>query len=132
MFQRWIGLIVWLAPSVAFAAEPIADISYGWVLVKTIFVLVAVCALAYAGLKWGSKFVVNRTNQDRFKVLARLPVEPRRNIVVVQIADTYLVLGSSENGFSTLATLDKDQALSLVDVPTTAAKTFADVLEEST
>lgn len=81
--------------------------SYGWLLVKTGFVLVGICFTAYIGLKYLSK--VNVGTQGPMKILGRLPIEGRRSVVVIDIAGKTLVVGNSEAGMHTLGELDASQ-----------------------
>ena len=41
------------------------------------------------------------------EVVSRLPVEPRRSILVVRIGERHMVVGSSEAGFTKLGELDE-------------------------
>ena len=67
-------------------------------LLRMVFVLGAVCTLAYVLLKWGLKrFVVSGTSGGAMEVVARLAVEPRRTILVVRIGETEM-RGDLEEG----------------------------------
>ena len=58
-----------------------------------------------------------RTPPSALRVLLRLPLEPRRSLLVVDVAGRTLLLSSSEAGVSMLVELDPAQAAALVAVP---------------
>ena len=90
-----------------FAETGIETPRYGWLLVKTGFVLVGICFTAYVGLKYLSK--VNIGSKGPMKILGRLPIEGRRSVVVIDVAGKTLIVGSSEAGMHTLGELDSTQ-----------------------
>lgn len=96
------------------AAEPGAvevPGNYGWVLFRMVMMLGIVCVLAYASLRWGLKKWVMPTSQDGpMEVLARLPIEPRRSLVLVRVGTRVLVVGNSESGMAPLANLSLEEA----------------------
>lgn len=96
------------------AAEPGAiDVpgSYGWVLFRMVIMLGIVCVLAYASLRWGlKKWVMPSAKEGPMEVLARLPLEPRRSLVLVRVGTRVLVVGNSETGMAPLANLSLEEA----------------------
>jgi flagellar biogenesis protein FliO len=58
------------------------------------------------------------------RVVARLPLEPRRGLIVVELAGRTLVLGSSDAGLSLVTELDSAQAACLVPAPTGAPRAW--------
>lgn len=91
----------------AFAETPIETPGYGWLLFKTIFVLIGICLLAFIGLRYLSKVNIGRPGP--MKILGRLPIEGRRSIVVVDVAGKTLIIGSSEAGMQTLGDLNTEE-----------------------
>lgn len=68
-----------------------------------------VCLLAYAALRWLSKRGQVQ-GQRGFRVLARCAVEPKRSLVVVDVAGRVFLLSSAEGGLSLVAELDAKDA----------------------
>jgi flagellar protein FliO/FliZ len=95
-----------------------------------VLVLLAVCALAYALLRWGlRRFQATSTSRAHgMRVLARLSLEPRRSVYVVEIAGRYFVLGTAEGGLSTLAELDAETAARIERAPAAQRSTFREIL----
>ncbi len=81
---------------------------YGWMMVRTLFVLGAVCALAYGLLRWGlRRFVpVGARGAGRMEVVDRLGVAPKQSILVVRVGSRHLLIGSSEAGLQNLGEID--------------------------
>lgn len=89
---------------------------YGAMLFKMVLALAITCILAFVILKWGMRKLVNHTGQDaQMRVLARLPIEPRRSVIVVKVSGRTLVLGSSESGVELLTELHGADAASFVE-----------------
>jgi flagellar biosynthetic protein FliO len=127
---RSFALLLFLWPRVALATDggPAPD-GYGLLLVKMVLILAGVCLLAWVSLRWGLKrwIAPDRGANGAMEVLGRLPLEPRRSLLVVRVATRHLVLSSSENGVATLAELtDDDVAAFAREAPT--PRSFADVL----
>lgn len=118
------------APLAAIAADPKmppAPAGHGAALVRMIVSLALVCGLAWVGLKWASKRLAAPagTSADRMRVLARLPIEPRKSVVVVRVGERTLVLGSSDAGLETLAELTPREADALISTPADASDVTA-------
>lgn len=81
---------------------------FGWMFVRMLVVLAAVCGLAFVVLKWGlRRFVPLDSEQSgRLEVIERLAVGPKRSILVVRAGQDFLLVGSSESGFEMLGQLD--------------------------
>jgi flagellar biogenesis protein FliO len=106
-----------LLPSLAYAeaatrALPDAPAGHGAALLRMILSLTIVCAIAYAALHYLAKRVSSPTGRgaDSLRVLARLPIEPRRSIFIVRVGARTLVVGSSEAGLETLSELTPAEA----------------------
>jgi len=110
-----LGAIIVLSwPCAAFAGQPTPPGGHAWVLLKMVFVLAGVCLLAFASLKWGLKrFVAPDGARSGMRVVTRLPIEPRRSILVVRVGPRHLVLGSSEAGIQPLGELSAEEAEAL-------------------
>ncbi len=83
---------------------------FGWMLLRMTLILAAVCALAYAFLRWGVKRLVpfDPDKSGHLQMMERLPVGPKRAILVVRAGGEYILVGSSEAGFERLARLNPD------------------------
>jgi flagellar biosynthetic protein FliO len=81
---------------------------YGWILLRMIAVLGAVCALAYVSLRWGLKRYTNLQPgaKGQMEVVDRLGIGPRRSVMVIRTGGQYWLLGSSEVGLSMLGELE--------------------------
>jgi len=78
--------------------------------------------ISLAGVLAVAAFVLRRSSsgQRGMRVVARLALEPRRSIHVVEIAGRVLVLSSSENGVAMLTELDATAAAQLEVEPARA------------
>ena len=85
--------------------------SYGGILLRMILGLGAVCAIAFIALKWGlQRALMGKRGDHPIRVLARLPVEPRRSMMIIQVASRTLVIGASEAGMELVAELHGEDA----------------------
>ncbi|MFU8805783.1 MAG: FliO/MopB family protein [Bradymonadaceae bacterium] len=104
----------------AFATEPAAQVipdapmGYGLLLLRMMLMLGVVCGLAFISLRWGLKrFVDSGSNTRALHVVARLPLEPKRSLLVVRVASRHLLIGTSEAGLTNLGELSPEDADSL-------------------
>lgn len=90
-----------------------------WILVKTVFSLLAVLALMVGVVVVLKKYVyqsgTRSSSSVAIEVLGQRSLHPKRSIVVVKVLRTVLVVGMSEHGLQTLATIDDEESLSAVD-----------------
>jgi flagellar biosynthetic protein FliO len=96
-----------------------------------ILVLLAVCAIAYATLRWGLKrFQAGAAMQaGGMRVVERLGLEPRRAIYLVEVGRRYFLVGASEGGMVLLGEVDADTAAEIERRRgTTPTRTFREVL----
>lgn len=70
---------------------------------EIVALLVAVGALAW--FSWSTRSR-RRVGDGALELIGRLPLEPRRAVYLVRVADVVLVLGASERGLEKLAELD--------------------------
>lgn len=108
---RWVIVLIAIYSSEVMAATPVVETpSYGWVLIRMVLMLGAVCILAWVSLKWGLKrWVTPDAKAGPMQVLARLPLEPRRTINLIKVGQRVLVVGSSEHGMHALGDLSLDE-----------------------
>jgi len=84
------------------------DASYGDLLVTSLLVLGAVCVAAFLVVRVAGRLLAagRARGVGLLGVVARLPLEPRRSLYVVEVAGKTLLVGTSEMGLSVLTELD--------------------------
>lgn len=100
---------------------------YGVALLQTLLALAAVCILAWVVLRWASQkgLGIGATGKH-VKVLERLPLDARRTLWVLKIADRILLIGAGDHGSpSTLAEIAAKD-LPALDAP--PKKSFVELL----
>ncbi|MEO8705707.1 MAG: flagellar biosynthetic protein FliO [Kofleriaceae bacterium] len=100
--------------------------SYGDLLVTSLVVLGGVCIAAFIAVRVLGRFLATGRVRGAhlLDVIARVPLEPRRSLYVVEVAGKTLLVGTSEMGLSVLTELDGNEVRARV-VPRT---TFADLV----
>src|SRR5262245_40884641 len=90
--------------------------SYGDLLVTSLLVLGAVCVAAFVAIRvFGRLLATGRARGTHLlDVVARVPLEPRRSLYVVEAAGKTLLVGTSEMGLSVLSELDAGEVKSRV------------------
>ena len=85
-----------------------AGASYGDLLVTALVVLGAVCIAAFVVVRVVGRLLTTGRARGAhlLDVVARLPLEPRRSLYVVEVAGKTLLVGTSEMGLSVLTELD--------------------------
>jgi flagellar protein FliO/FliZ len=85
-----------------------AGASYGDLLVTSLVVLGGVCVAAFLVVRWvGRAYATGRSRGSHvLEVVARLSLEPRRSLYVVEVAGKTLLVGTSEMGLALLSELD--------------------------
>jgi flagellar biogenesis protein FliO len=100
--------------------------SYGDLLITSLLVLGGVCVAAFVAVRFLGRFLAtgSRRGAHLLDVIARVPLEPRRSLYVVDVAGKTLLVGTSEMGLSVLSELDRDavQARVVDQRPTTFAE----------
>lgn len=93
-----------------------AGASYGDLLVTSLLVLGAVCIAAFLAVRFfGRLLATGRARGTHLlDVVARVPLEPRRSLYVVEVAGKTLLVGTSEMGLSVLSELDGSEVKSRV------------------
>jgi flagellar protein FliO/FliZ len=80
---------------------------YGELLVSSLVVLAIVSVIAWTMVRYGSRWLLGARGRSRgMDVLARLPLEPRRSLYVVEVGGKTLLVGTSEMGLSVLSEVD--------------------------
>lgn len=110
---RTIPLVLWSFAACAQAAEPAAPASAGSLL-KVLFGLIAVLALL-AGTAWLLRRfgVANTASPGAVKLVGGLSVGGRERILVVEVADQWIVVGVAPGRVSALSTMPKQEGVAL-------------------
>jgi flagellar protein FliO/FliZ len=83
---------------------------YGELMLTSLLVLVVVCVVAWAALKWLGRWMEGRRVGSGVTVVGRVPLEPRRSLYVVEAGGRRLLIGSSEGGVTLLTELEAEVA----------------------
>lgn len=97
---------------------------YAGYIVQTLVTLLAVCALAFVVLYGARRLGIGRP-RGPIALVGMLPLDARRSIYLVKVADQVLVVGASEAGFTKLGEVAAKDVPEEVAAPATP---FADVL----
>ena len=102
---------------------------YGDLLVTSLLVLGAVCIAAFVAVRmFGRLLSTGRARGPHvMDVIARVPLEPRRSLYVVDVAGKTLLVGTSEMGLSVLSELDAAE----VRARAVAQPSFADLVRSA-
>jgi flagellar protein FliO/FliZ len=93
---------------------------------ETLITLLAVIALAVLVLYGARRMGVGRPSGP-VRLVGRLPLDGRRAVYLVRVANTVYVLGASEAGLTKLGEVDAAEA-SLLEVEASSAPAFSEVL----
>lgn len=106
-----------------------AAASYGDLLVTSLVVLGAVCVAAFVLVRvLGRLLATGRARGAHLlDVVARVPLEPRRSLYVVEVAGKTLLVGTSEMGLSVLSELDGSEVKARV----AARPTFGELVRQA-
>lgn len=101
--------------------------SYGDLLVTSLLVLGGVCVAAFVIVRVVGRFLATGRTRGAhlLDVVARLPLEPRRSLYVVEVAGKTLLVGTSEMGIGVLSELDGESVRAKV----ANQQTFADLVK---
>ena len=103
-------------------------------IVRVLFILCAVLLLAYVAVRhWLPRLAGLRNLQSSpIQILARTPLEPKKNLYLLKVGSEVLLVGTSEDHLHFLKALDQETVgpllESLPSIP--EAKKFRGVLEE--
>ena len=99
------------APRITKPERPPVPTGYGFMLLKLVFSVAVVCAIAFVALKFGLSRLVGVSASDApLRVLTRLPLEPKRSLIVTRVASRTLVLATSEAGVQLVTELSDADA----------------------
>lgn len=89
---------------------------YGGYIVQTFVTLLAVCAIAFAVLYGARRLGIGRP-RGPISLVGQLPLDARRSIYLVKIADQVIVVGASEAGLTRLGELPATEADAALAAP---------------
>jgi flagellar biogenesis protein FliO len=75
--------------------------AYGGYIVQTFVTLLAVCAIAFV-LLYGARRLGLGRPRGPISLVGQLPLDARRSIYLVKVAEQVIVVGASEAGFTKL------------------------------
>lgn len=109
--------------------------AYGSYIVETFATLFAVCAIAFVVLYGARRLGVGKA-RGGIELVGQLPLDARRGIYLVKVADRVLVVGVGEGGFTKLAELPEsslppEDAHAKHDPIGALASRFSDVLRRT-
>ncbi len=96
---------------------------YASYIVQTLVTLLAVCAIAFVVLYGARRLGIGRP-RGPIELVGLLPLEARRSIYLVKVADQVIVVGASEAGFTKLGEI---AASEIPGEAPQATMSFADV-----
>jgi flagellar biogenesis protein FliO len=110
-------------------AQGAAAASYGDLLVTSLLVLGGVCVAAFVLVRVLGRFLATGRVRGAhlLDVVARVPLEPRRSLYVVEVAGKTLLVGTSEMGLSVLSELDGGEVRARV----AERQSFGDLVREA-
>src|SRR5580693_3973815 len=84
--------------------------SYGDLLVTALVVLVGACVVMFVIVRVAARWLGGGRSRraELLDVVARVPLEARRSLYIVDVAGKALLLGTSELGVAVLSELDRD------------------------
>lgn len=114
------------------ASAPTTEVAtgsgYGELLVGSLVVLGLVCVVAWVVVRFGLRRMWAPRPGGVLDVLARVPLEPRRSLYVVEVGGKTLLVGTSEMGLNVLSELDRDAVQARMDQGRGNARSFADAI----
>jgi len=104
-----------------------AGASYGDLLITSLVVLGVVCVAAFVAVRVFGRLLAGGRSRGAhlMDVVARVPLEPRRSLYVVEVAGKTLLVGTSEMGLNVLSELDAG----VVRARVVEKPTFADLVK---
>jgi flagellar biosynthetic protein FliO len=103
---------------------------YGALMLTSLLVLVLVCVAAWVALRLVARWLEGRRVGGGVSVVARVPLEPRRALYVVEAGGRRLLIGSSEGGVSLVTELAPEASAEAAPDAAAAAKprSFAELV----
>jgi flagellar protein FliO/FliZ len=105
--------------------------AYGELLATSLIVLVGVCVLAFVVVRLARRYLgaPRGAGAGMLDVVARVPLEPRRSLYVVEVAGKALLVGTSEMGLTVLSELDRDAVRARAGEVAAARTGFAELVQ---
>lgn len=105
--------------------------AYGELLATSLLVLVGVCVLAFVVVRVARRYLgaPRGAGAGMLDVVARVPLEPRRSLYVVEVAGKALLVGTSEMGLTVLSELDRDAVRARAGEVAAARTGFAELVQ---
>ena len=102
-------LLLWMAPSISLAAENPPP-STAWAMLQSFFALLLVLAVI-AGAAWLLKRTqqLQGTNNQALKSVSAIAVGAKERVVIVEVGETWLVLGVAPGQVRNLHTMAKQE-----------------------
>ena len=92
-------------------AAPAAG-GYGELALTTLLVLVVVCVVVMVAARYAGRWLGGRASGDGLvKVRARVPLEPRRALYLIEVGGRTLLVGSSEGGVTLVSEVDPGEVV---------------------
>jgi flagellar biosynthetic protein FliO len=108
-------------------AAPAAG-GYGELALTALLVLVVVCALLLVVARYAGRWIGGRRGEDGLiKVRARVSLEPRRALYVIEVGGRTMLVGSSEGGIQMLAEVEASE----LPAPAVASGGFAALVAQA-
>jgi flagellar protein FliO/FliZ len=104
-----------------------AGSGYGEMLVGSLLVLGLVCVAAWLIVRFGARRMWGPRGSSVLDVVARVPLEPRRSLYVVEVGGKTLLVGTSEMGLTVLSELDGERIKADASARP-AARSFAEAI----
>ncbi len=117
-----------IAPGVTATDPASVGSGYGEMLVGSLVVLGLVCLVAWLVVRFGVRRLWATPQGGVLAVVARVPLEPRRSLYVVEVGGKTLLVGTSEMGLSVLSELDGDTIRAQVATRAAGARSFGDAI----
>ncbi len=99
------------------------SLNIGWVLAKTIGSLVLIIVLIFVVVYllkrfWGKQYNLG-SGSGFFRILARIPIDPKQSLALVKVYNRVLLIGISESSISLITEFDREKELDqiLADFP---------------
>ena len=103
-------------------------------LVRVLFILCAVLLLAYVAVRYWMPRLAGLKNPESspIQVLARTPLEPKKNLYLLKVGSEVLLVGTSEDHLHFLKALDPETVTPLIEsLPSVSdPKKFRSLFEE--
>ena len=84
-----------------------SGLSFLWMLIQTLIALAVVCGLAYLLFRIVlPRFTFTGSANSMVRIVDRVSIDARKSLLIVEVADKWLLIAVSDNGVQTVAELD--------------------------